>query len=229
MKALNELQLAKELIKFPSITPTDAGVMKFLEKKLKKLGFKTKILELKEKNFKPVKNLYARFGSKEPNFCYAGHLDVVPPGNMKDWTINPFKPSVKKGHLIGRGANDMKSSIASFVSAVSKFLSKNKKFNGSLRDEQKILKREALDHLNKYGSTIIAANTGFGKTCTSIYIATKIKMKTIVITHRVVLVNQWKKNGLYSHLMKFQNYTKYLVKSLKKNIQNMSLKLNLET
>ena len=55
MKALNELQLAKELIKFPSITPTDAGVMKFLEKKLKKLGFKTKILEFKEKNFKPVK------------------------------------------------------------------------------------------------------------------------------------------------------------------------------
>ncbi len=132
MKPLNELQLAKELIKFPSITPSDAGVMKFLEKKLKKLGFKTKILEFKEKNFQPVKNLYARLGSKEPNFCYAGHLDVVPPGNIKDWTINPFSPSIKKGHLIGRGANDMKSSIASFVSAVSKFLIENKNFNGSI-------------------------------------------------------------------------------------------------
>ena len=132
MKPLNELQLAKELIKFPSITPSDAGVMKFLEKRLKKLGFKTKILEFKEKNFQPVKNLYARLGSKEPNFCYAGHLDVVPPGNIKDWTINPFRPSVKKGHLIGRGANDMKSSIASFVSAVSKFLIENKNFNGSI-------------------------------------------------------------------------------------------------
>ena len=132
MQKFNELQLAKELIKFPSITPVDAGVMRFLEKKLKKLGFKTKILEFKEKNFQPVKNLYARFGKKGPNFCYAGHLDVVPPGNIKDWTINPFKPSVKKGHLIGRGANDMKSSIASFVSAVSKFLSKNKDFNGSI-------------------------------------------------------------------------------------------------
>ena len=132
MRALNELQLAKELIKFPSITPVDAGVMNFLEKKLKKLGFKTKILEFKEKNYKPVKNLYARLGTKGPNFCYAGHLDVVPPGNFKDWTINPFKPSIKKGHLIGRGANDMKSSIASFVSAVSKFLNKNKKFNGSI-------------------------------------------------------------------------------------------------
>ena len=132
MKALNELQLAKELIKFPSITPTDAGVMKFLEKKLKKLGFKTKILEFKEKGFQPVKNLYARLGTKEPNFMFAGHVDIVPPGNLKDWTINPFKPSVKRGHLIGRGANDMKSSIAAFVSAVSAFLLKNKKFDGSI-------------------------------------------------------------------------------------------------
>ena len=132
MKILSELQLAKELIKFPSITPVDAGVMNFLEKKLKKLGFKTKILEFKEKGFQPVKNLYARIGTKGPNFCYAGHLDVVPPGNIKKWTINPFKPSIKKGHLIGRGANDMKSSIAAFVSAASDFLSKNKKFNGSI-------------------------------------------------------------------------------------------------
>ena len=132
MKTLNELQLAKELIRFPSITPVDAGIMKFLEKKLKRLGFKTKTLEFKERGFKPVKNLYARFGNESPNFCYAGHLDVVPPGNIKDWTTNPFKPSIKKGHLIGRGANDMKSSIAAFVSAVSSFLSKNKKFNGSI-------------------------------------------------------------------------------------------------
>jgi len=132
METFNELKLAKELIKFPSVTPTDAGVMKFLEKKLKKLGFKTKILEFKEKGFKPVKNLYARLGNKRPNLCYAGHLDVVPPGNIKDWTINPFRPTVKKGHLIGRGANDMKSSIAAFVSAVSTFLSKNRNFNGSI-------------------------------------------------------------------------------------------------
>ncbi len=132
MKIIKDLKLAKELIKFPSITPIDSGVMKFLEKKLKKLGFKTKIIEFKEKNSQPVKNLYARLGNKNPNFCFAGHLDVVPPGNMKDWSVNPFKPSIKKGHLIGRGANDMKSAIAAFVSAVSVFLSKNKKFNGSI-------------------------------------------------------------------------------------------------
>ena len=131
MPTINELELAKELIKFPTITPVDAGVMKFLEKKLKSLGFKTKILEFKENNSKPVKNLYARLGNKGLNFCYAGHLDVVPPGDVKDWTVNPFKPIVKKGHLIGRGANDMKSSIAAFVSAVSKFTNNNS-FNGSI-------------------------------------------------------------------------------------------------
>ena len=132
MQKLNELQLAKELIRFPSITPVDAGVMRFLEKKLKRLGFKTKILEFKEKGFQPVKNLYAKLGSKSPNFMFAGHVDIVPPGNIKDWTVNPFKPSIKKGYLIGRGANDMKGSIAAFVSAVSAFLSRNKKFIGSV-------------------------------------------------------------------------------------------------
>jgi len=132
MTIFNEVKLAKELIKFPTITPVDAGIMKFLEVKLKKLGFKTKIIEFKEKNFKPVKNLYAKLGKKGPNFCYAGHLDVVPPGNLNDWTVNPFRPSIKKGHLIGRGANDMKSSIAAFVSAVSIFLNKNDNFNGSI-------------------------------------------------------------------------------------------------
>jgi succinyl-diaminopimelate desuccinylase len=132
MTSINELQLAKELIKFPSVTPIDAGIMKFLEKKLKTLGFKTKVLEFKNKGSKPVKNLYARLGNKGPNFCYAGHLDVVPAGNLKDWTVNPFKPSIKKGHLIGRGANDMKSSIAAFVSAVSNFIGDKRKFNGSI-------------------------------------------------------------------------------------------------
>ncbi len=132
MAIINELQLAKELIRFPTVTPKDAGVMKFLERKLKKLGFKTKILEFKEKGSEPVKNLYARLGNKGPNFCYAGHLDVVPAGNLNDWTVNPFKPSIKKGHLIGRGANDMKSSIAAFVSAVSIFTQKNRGFNGSV-------------------------------------------------------------------------------------------------
>ena len=130
MKTYNELQLAKELMRFPSITPIDAGTMNFLAKKLRSLGFKCKILEFKSKNSKPVKNLYARLGKGGPNFCYAGHTDVVPPGNLNDWTVNPFKPAVKGNYLIGRGANDMKASIACFVSAVSKF--KDKKFKAQM-------------------------------------------------------------------------------------------------
>ena len=132
MKTYNELKLAKELIRFPTITPVDAGIMKYLSKKLKVMGFKTKILEFKENQSVSVKNLYARFGNKSPNFCYAGHVDVVPPGNIKDWKIHPFKPSIKNGYLIGRGANDMKSSVAAFIAAVSRFLNKNKKIKGSI-------------------------------------------------------------------------------------------------
>ena len=134
MPNINELTLAKKLIKFQSVTPKDAGAIGFLAKQLKSLGFNCKILEFKDKNkkSKPIKNIYARLGKKSPNLCYAGHTDVVPPGNIKDWTVNPFRPTIKGNHLIGRGANDMKSSIACFVAAVEKFLKKSKKFNGSI-------------------------------------------------------------------------------------------------
>ena len=122
---ISELKLAKELIRKPSITPKDAGAINLLVKNLKPLGFKCQII-----NFKNIKNLYAKLGNSSPNFCYAGHTDVVPPGNINDWSIDPFKPAIKKNRLIGRGANDMKASIACFVAAVSKF--KNKKFKGSI-------------------------------------------------------------------------------------------------
>jgi succinyl-diaminopimelate desuccinylase len=124
---ISELKLAKELIRRPSITPKDAGAINLLAKNLKSLGFKCQTI-----NFKNVKNLYAKLGKSSPNFCFAGHTDVVPPGNVSDWNNNPFKPVVKNNKLIGRGANDMKASIACFVSAVSKFKSRNKKFKGSI-------------------------------------------------------------------------------------------------
>ena len=157
MPIYNEITLAKELIRFPSITPIDAGVMNFLAKKLNTLGFKCKILEFKDKNSKPVKNLYARLGNSQPNFMFAGHLDVVPPGNLKDWTVKPFSPSIKKNHLIGRGANDMKSAIASWVVAVSKYISIHKKINGSISllitgDEEGIAingTKKVVDYLKK--------------------------------------------------------------------------------
>jgi len=125
--SISELKLAKELIRRPSVTPKDAGAIKLLVKNLKSLGFKCQII-----NFKNIKNLYAKLGKSSPNFCFAGHTDVVPPGNIYDWSVNPFKPAVKNNKLIGRGANDMKASIACFVAAVSKFKTKNKKFKGSI-------------------------------------------------------------------------------------------------
>ena len=124
---ISELKLAKELIRKPSVTPEDAGAINLLAKNLKSIGFKCKLI-----NFKNVKNLYAKLGKNSPNFCYAGHTDVVPPGNIKEWTVNPFKPTVKNNRLIGRGANDMKASIACFVAAVSKFKNENKNFKGSI-------------------------------------------------------------------------------------------------
>ena len=125
--SINELKLAKELIRKPSVTPKDAGAINVLTKNLRSLGFKCQLI-----NFKNIKNLYAKLGKSSPNFCYAGHTDVVPPGNINEWSVNPFKPSVKNNKLIGRGANDMKASIACFVAAVSKFKVKNKKFKGSI-------------------------------------------------------------------------------------------------
>ena len=124
---ISELKLAKDLIRKPSITPKDAGVINLLAKNLRSMGFNCKII-----NFKNVKNLYAKLGKSSPNFCYAGHTDVVPPGNIKNWTTNPFKPIVKNKKLIGRGANDMKASIACFVAAVSRFKNKNRNFKGSI-------------------------------------------------------------------------------------------------
>ena len=127
MQKISELKLAKDLIRKPSITPKDAGAINLLAKNLRSIGFNCKII-----NFKNVKNLYAKLGRSSPNFCYAGHTDVVPPGNIKNWSTNPFKPIVKNNKLIGRGANDMKASIACFVAAVSRFKNQNKNFKGSI-------------------------------------------------------------------------------------------------
>jgi len=124
---ISELKLAKELISKPSVTPRDAGAINVLAKNLRSIGFKCKLI-----NFKNIKNLYAKLGNSSPNFCYAGHTDVVPPGNIDDWSSNPFKPIIKNNKLVGRGANDMKSSIACFVAAASRFKTKNKKFKGSI-------------------------------------------------------------------------------------------------
>jgi succinyl-diaminopimelate desuccinylase len=107
--------LAQKLIRLPSVTPKDAGAMDVLEVELKKLGFVCHRLK-----FENIENLYARIGEEAPNFCFAGHTDVVPPG--EGWSHDPFAAEIRDGVLFGRGAADMKSAIAAFVAAVSRVL-----------------------------------------------------------------------------------------------------------
>ncbi|MBJ7489384.1 MAG: succinyl-diaminopimelate desuccinylase [Candidatus Fonsibacter sp.] len=132
LKTINEVSLAKDLVKCQSVTPKDDGAINIVAKNLKKLGFKCQIMEFQEKGTAKIKNLYARIGKSSPNFCFAGHTDVVPVGDLKSWTVNPFGGVIKNQKLIGRGVSDMKGSIACFVSAVSEFLKKNKKLKGSI-------------------------------------------------------------------------------------------------
>ena len=125
MKTYNEIKLAQELIRFPTIKTEDRGIMKFLTRKLTAIGFKCKIIKSKGIGAKPALNLYAKFGNSKPHINFLGHTDVV--ANLNNWKIPPFKAVVKKGYLNGRGSQDMKGGIACFISAVSNFI-KNKKF-----------------------------------------------------------------------------------------------------
>jgi succinyl-diaminopimelate desuccinylase len=114
------LALAQALIRCPSVTPEDAGAIAVLESALKPLGFECHRLRFEDERSAPVENLYARLGKDGPNFCFAGHTDVVPPGERKLWQSDPFAADVKNGVLYGRGAADMKSAIAAFVAAVAR-------------------------------------------------------------------------------------------------------------
>ena len=128
---MDPLKLSSELISFKSVSPKSAGSLEFIRDILNENKFVCNLLEFGDKK---IKNLYACFnGGNGPNLCFAGHTDVVPPGNIKNWSSDPFIPNVKKGVLFGRGASDMKTAIASFICASLKFIKKeNKKFNGSL-------------------------------------------------------------------------------------------------
>ena len=129
MKTYNEIKLAQELIRFPTVKTEDKGIMRFLSKKLTAIGFRCKIIKSKGTGSKPALNLYARFGKSKPHINFLGHTDVV--ANLKNWKIPPFKAAVKKGYLNGRGSQDMKGGVACWISAASNFI-KNKKFQGSI-------------------------------------------------------------------------------------------------
>ncbi|GAM98671.1 N-succinyl-L,L-diaminopimelate desuccinylase [alpha proteobacterium U9-1i] len=111
------IPLAQALMRCPSVTPVEAGVMDVAQAALEKLGFRAKRMK-----FGAVDNLYARIGDAAPNFCFAGHLDVVPPGD--GWSVDPFSATLRDGQIVGRGAVDMKTAIAAMIAASESFLAK---------------------------------------------------------------------------------------------------------
>ena len=122
---VNPIELTSELIQCKSITPKSEGSLDIIISYLEPLGFNCERIDFGE-GIEKVENLYARFGTMEPNIAFAGHVDVVPTGDINNWSINPFGGEVKEGKVWGRGAADMKSGIAAFIAAVSDFLKDNK-------------------------------------------------------------------------------------------------------
>ena len=131
LSSIDPVEFASRLIKRPSVTPADAGALDTLQHELEAMGFVCKRYPFGEGEAR-VDNLYARLGTKAPNFCFAGHTDVVPAGDEAKWSQDPFAGDIKDGQLLGRGAADMKGAIAAFVGAVSELLSNGWTPNGSI-------------------------------------------------------------------------------------------------
>lgn len=123
MAKIDPLELARALIRRPSVTPKDEGALDLLEAALTGVGFACTRLPFEEAGAERVDNLYARWGTAEPVFCFAGHTDVVPAGDDADWTSPPFDPVDRDGALYGRGAADMKGAIAAFAAAAERIIS----------------------------------------------------------------------------------------------------------
>ena len=127
MTPLNALELACELIRLKSVTPDDAGCQRLIGERLARIGFANETLK-----FGQVTNLWSRRGTGSPLVCFAGHTDVVPTGPRSGWTSDPFVPALRDGKLFGRGAADMKSSIASFLIAAEAFVAERPDHPGSI-------------------------------------------------------------------------------------------------
>lgn len=124
---MNVIDLAQQLLKQPSITPADAGCQALLSEKFLKMGF-----SIQHWPCGRVQNLWARFGTAEPLFVFAGHTDVVPTGDLSAWTSPPFDPQIRENYLFGRGACDMKGGLAAMLVATEAFLQKRSSINGSI-------------------------------------------------------------------------------------------------
>ena len=121
------LDLAKQLISIPSVTPDDMGCQKIIAERLSNIGFNIENLRYGE-----VDNLWARYGTQSPLFVFAGHTDVVPTGPVEQWSSDPFTPTIVDDVMTARGTADMKSSIAAMICACENFFAEGNKINGSI-------------------------------------------------------------------------------------------------
>jgi len=130
---IDPIELARNLIRCPSVTPAEAGALDLLQARLEVLGFACHRLRFSEPGTEEVDNLYARLGTAGQNFCFAGHTDVVPVGDADAWSVDPFEAVVVKGNVFGRGAADMKGAVAAFVAAAARFIAaRGVGFGGSI-------------------------------------------------------------------------------------------------
>lgn len=125
------LSLTKTLISAKSVTPNDAGCQTIMTKKLAALGFNIEHMPFTDQHG-AVQNFWARLGTQPPCIVFAGHTDVVPTGDSSQWNTPPFQPVIKDGRLYGRGAADMKASLAAFITATESFIAKHSQPNGSI-------------------------------------------------------------------------------------------------
>ena len=121
------LDLTRALIERPSVTPDDQGCQDLMISRLEAMGFQVKRLR-----FGQVDNFWAWRGSGKPLVCFAGHTDVVPTGPVKNWTSDPFSPEIRDGHLYGRGAADMKASLAAFITSIESFVTEHDNYAGTI-------------------------------------------------------------------------------------------------
>ena len=127
------VELTRALVRCESVTPREAGALQLLEKALTGIGYRCERMDFTQAGTDDVANLYARIGTGGRNFCFAGHSDVVPVGDLSSWTIGPFSAELSAGYLFGRGAADMKGAIAAFTEASARFLAKRgRDFGGSI-------------------------------------------------------------------------------------------------
>lgn len=122
---ISAIQLTQDLIRCPSVTPQEAGTLDLLQNILESFGFVCHRRVFTEIQTDPVDNLYARWGQSGPNICFAGHTDVVPAGDLSQWTFPPFEGIIDGRRLYGRGAVDMKGAIACFVAAAADWITQN--------------------------------------------------------------------------------------------------------